>query len=221
MEPADSAGGLSTTTTGAAAGPAGGVVRPGGGPKSRESSLPGLLWPRVGCFSFGGELSSFSLLPLMVSTLFFFLALISPSGQRWQCLHSAPFWQPPGLYSQAQGLHSPVPWSCDPGVLMLMPLAATGASFLSSSSSGCGVFSAEASADSASSAMAGGNVAFSLLFAARCAAMPKPPPPPAVPPLDLSLSGELPAVRPPGEELCHGEPVGESVPIQSLEEVSK
>mmetsp|Transcript_21575 Transcript_21575/g.59923 ORF Transcript_21575/g.59923 Transcript_21575/m.59923 type:complete len:263 (+) Transcript_21575:1141-1929(+) len=41
-------------------------------------------------------------------------AWISPSGQRWQCRHSAPFSHPLGFQNQAQGLQPPSPWSTEP-----------------------------------------------------------------------------------------------------------
>mmetsp|Transcript_91781 Transcript_91781/g.278800 ORF Transcript_91781/g.278800 Transcript_91781/m.278800 type:complete len:222 (-) Transcript_91781:174-839(-) len=52
--------------------------------------------------------------PLAGLFLVFFLALISPSGHRWQWPHSRSFWQPCGFQNQAQGLQRPVPWRADP-----------------------------------------------------------------------------------------------------------
>mmetsp|Transcript_63088 Transcript_63088/g.162441 ORF Transcript_63088/g.162441 Transcript_63088/m.162441 type:complete len:206 (+) Transcript_63088:1000-1617(+) len=43
-----------------------------------------------------------------------FLALISPSGQRWQWRQSVAFWQLPGLKNQAQGWQLPAPCSTEP-----------------------------------------------------------------------------------------------------------
>eukprot|EP00445_Apocalathium_hangoei_P008065 CAMPEP_0203848050 /NCGR_PEP_ID=MMETSP0359-20131031/5367_1 /ASSEMBLY_ACC=CAM_ASM_000338 /TAXON_ID=268821 /ORGANISM="Scrippsiella Hangoei, Strain SHTV-5" /LENGTH=289 /DNA_ID=CAMNT_0050763593 /DNA_START=284 /DNA_END=1149 /DNA_ORIENTATION=+ len=62
-----------------------------------------------------GDSGSSPLPPFIWPCFVRFRALISPSGQRWQCLQSDWLAQPAGLKNQAQGLHLPVacinePW---------------------------------------------------------------------------------------------------------------
>mmetsp|Transcript_115139 Transcript_115139/g.326197 ORF Transcript_115139/g.326197 Transcript_115139/m.326197 type:complete len:263 (+) Transcript_115139:975-1763(+) len=59
--------------------------------------------PPPGCFSWDSS-----------CVFTFFLALISPSGQRWQCRHASPFPHPWGFQNHAHGRHSPVPCLADP-----------------------------------------------------------------------------------------------------------
>mmetsp|Transcript_87449 Transcript_87449/g.247972 ORF Transcript_87449/g.247972 Transcript_87449/m.247972 type:complete len:308 (+) Transcript_87449:379-1302(+) len=73
----------------------------------------------------------------MMICLTFFLALISPTGQRWQCSQFCPFWQPCGLQNHGHGRHFPVMCSADPALGSLWAGSSPGGNCSPGSASPC------------------------------------------------------------------------------------